>query len=444
MIKLTIGNSTCKIEGLSVKQFSELKKLLSYQVNASAAYFSGGHNNTRYLLGRRGDFPTGLLYIVKAYLKHIKEEFSVVETRVKPVKQLILAANLGFSPYKEQVEAADACYNHQRGIVVAPTGVGKSVIAALIINRLQVPTLVVVPSLELRRQLITTLQNIFGEENVGSLHKGRYIAVENVDALDPNEPLVGYDCVIIDEFHHSGAKTYRKLNEKAWNDVFYKFGLTATPFRSQEDERLLLESVLSKVIYRIEYEDAVKKGYIVPMDAYYLELPKTEVKGDTWGEVYKELVVSNKVRNSIIAKLLIALHQNKISTLCLVKEIAHGNAITKLTGGAFANGQNDECEVLIQFFNDKHLRVLTGTTGVLGEGVDTKPCQYVIIAGLGKSKNAFMQQVGRAFRVSPGKERATVIIFKDNSHKWSKAHFNAQVKILKEEYGVTPTRLGYE
>ena len=42
-------------------------------------------------------------------------------------------------------------------------------------------------------------------------------------------------------------------------------------------------------------------------------------------------------------------------------------------------------------FNMGEIKTLIGTTGVVGEGVDTRPTEYVIIAGLGKSKPAFMQ-----------------------------------------------------
>src|SRR6185295_4275346 len=107
----------------------------------------------------------------------------------------------------------------------------------------------------------------------------------------------------------------------------------------------------------------------------------------------------------------------------------------------FANGQDDTTRHYIKKFNNRELLSLVGTTGILGEGVDTKPCEYVIIAGLGKAKSAFMQQVGQAIRTYPGKETAKIILIKDKSHKFLLRHFNTQVRILKEEYGVTPMKL---
>lgn len=447
-LNLIINNSTCSITGLSIEQHKALRDILSYEENPQAAYYSENFRSSkRYLMDKKGVFPTGLLYLVQDYLKTHKLIGTVFDCRFLPEPMPDdFHFDLEFSllaPYPEQMAAAQACQMHGRGIICAPTGVGKSMIAALIIERIKVPTLVVVPSLELKKQLTQSLSKAFGASKVGSAHEKKLIAVENVDALDPEQVLDLYDCVIIDEFHHSGATTYRKLNKKAWSGVYYKFGLTATPFRSKDEERLLLESVLSQVIYQIAYQKAVKKGYIAPLEAYYYEIPKQKVKGYRWAEVYSELVVNNQPRNQLIANLLEDLNAAGASTLCLVKEIKHGENIQKLLtfDCAFVKGENDNNRMLIVEFLLRQRQCLIGTTGVLGEGVDTKPAEYVIIAGLGKSKNQFMQQSGRSFRVSPGKESAKLILILDRSHRWSISHFKAQCKYLLEEYGITPTKL---
>lgn len=438
-LKLEIGNSTCKFTGLTNQQLSELKAILSYDADPQASYFSGNHRYKRYLIDKNGNFPTGLLYLVEEFYQLIKG-VTVIDKRVEPAPYYPFVLKLDLTPYPEQIEAARACKREKRGIVVAPTGMGKSVICALLIASLGVRTLVVVPTLELKRQLTESLTAIFGAPT-------GMITVENVAALDPDEPCI-YDCVIIDEFHHSGAATYRKLNKKAWASVYYKFGLTATAFRSNDNERLLLESVLSKVIYQVPYATAVAKKYIVPIEAYYIELPtKSGINGYSYGEVYSELVVNNTERNDIIAKLLINCALRKSSTLCLVREIAHGEAINKAMikqAGCqvpFVKGENDDNKEVIAAFNNQSKSVLIGTVGVLGEGVDTKPAEVVVIAGLGKSKNQLMQQVGRGLRVFGHKQAATIILFKDKSHKYTLRHFNMQAKILREEYGVRLVKL---
>lgn len=482
-IKLTVGNSTSQIEGLTGGQQRELGNLMSVRIEDWGVYyvtpydlsrlffkhsvlfrdaqgiprpvysragkalkslqearelvakggctFRGHWHRSRPLIDRYGRFETGLLYIAEEYLKKGKLRHERHDARERPPLRDPLPIHLGaVVPRPEQLEAVEAAARDHRGIIVAPTGFGKSVVAALLIARFGVQALVVVPTLALKHQLTEDLRRFFGDKLFDTL-----IQVENVDAIDPKKPAYA-DLVIIDEFHHSGAMTYRKLNKHAWKSVYYKFGLTATPFRSQDHERLLLEGVLSKVIYRVTYKTAVEKGYVVPVEAYYIDLPKIDVEGVTWAEVYRELVVRRKDRNEIIRGLLVDLSGR--STLCLVKEIKHAAEIHPEF--PFAHGEDGQASAMINWFNKGGLSLI-GTTGVLGEGVDTRPAEYVIIAGLGKSKNAFMQQVGRAFRRFPGKESCKIILFRDQSHRWMLEHFRAQCEYLKEEYGVKPVKL---
>lgn len=341
------------------------------------------------------------------------------------------------NPYKEQLDAVAAALEFGRGTIVMPTGMGKSVTIALLINELKVNTLIVVPTLELKRQLTSSLMTYFGQNVI----KDRYIVIENIDS-SALQRSASYDCVIIDEAHHAAAETYRKLNKSYWNGIYYRFFFTATPFRSRDEEQILLEALCGQVIYEVPYQLAVDKGYIVPLEAYYLEIPKTAIDPDAnWPEVYSKLVVNNEVRNKAISELINILHYVQVSALTLVKEIKHGNLLSGLSRAAFANGESDDCAFLIKAFSEKKLLTLLGTTGVCGEGVDTRAAEYVIIAGLGKAKTQFMQSVGRAFRTYPDKTSAKVILIKDKSHKFTLRHFNAQVKILRDEYGVVPIKL---
>jgi superfamily II DNA or RNA helicase len=436
MVSLTIDNSTCHVHGLATPQFNKLRELMSYRVPSMGVVNYKDPRSKRHLMTKRGDFPTGLLYIAWRFFAAERIKPEIKDRRLAPIRRSKpLQMTLAVAPYPEQEKAAYHAYICKRGIIVMPTGMGKSLVAALIVDRLQVNTIIVVPSLEIKSQLTASLASIFGSRHVGD--EGKAIWVANVDSLDPKKPAKGYDCVIVDEFHHSGAETYQQLNKYAWAGVYYKIGLTATPFRSQDHERLLLESVLSKTIYKVDYQHAVAKGYIVPMEAYYVELPPRKTEGYNWQAVYKELVVNNLERNQAIMQLLDNLNAAGLSALCLIKEIAHG----KILSYPFANGQDKDSKQLIKKFNERKLNVLVGTTGVLGEGVDTKPCEYVIIAGLGKSRNAFHQQIGRAFRVYPGKETCKIILFSDKSHRWAKAHFKEQCRILKDDFGVIPVKL---
>jgi superfamily II DNA or RNA helicase len=468
MVTIEIGNSLCKARGLTRDVLSTIRNATCYEVKSGrrirvktkkGTWRLVEEKKTYHLTDRHGCFPTGLLYLVEDTLNQRKIPFKIIDTREVPkLNQLgveTLFIRQDYEPYPEQTCAAVAALENGRGIIVGPTGVGKSAIAALTCDAFQVKTLIVVPSLELKRQLIESLRHSFGEDRVGPLvnKKAQYfITVENVDALDPTKPLKGVNLVIIDEFHHSAAATYRKLNLTAWSEVYYKIGLTATPFRSTDDERLLLESVLSHVIYRIEYETAVAKGYIVPMEVYYVDLPKRPKAEEhkTFHGAYKALVVENDARNKIIADMVANLCAAGKSTLVLTKQINHGVRLQDLLmerdcDVPFAEGTNELKSEYIKAFNRLDESALIGTVGVLGEGVDTKPAEYVILAGGGKSKNQFMQNCGRGFRnftyPHGRKESCKIILFRDPNNKWLLEHFESCLTYLKDEYGIIPTKL---
>lgn len=452
MLQIKIGNSTSVISGLTADQHRSLVKVLSYLTGSEQTYFSGAYRQRRIpLIDKKGAFPTGLLYIVFAWIfeNGLSKEADIDDTRIVPkLRPGLFHGDKLPKPHKWQDRASEDCVEAQRGIVSACTGSGKSILAAWIVYRLQVPTLIVVPGVELCRQLRETMTEIFGADRVGGL--GSALAIENIDALDPNKPLKGYDCVIVDEFHHSAAKSYRDLNKKAWTGVFHRFGLSATPWRTDDNERLLLESFLAQVIYEYPYSKAVENGHIVPIEPYLVKLSHTPIDAYTYAEAYNQLIINKYERTQAICDLAKMLYDSKASTLILVDQIAHGQIIQEALEEMgydipFANGRDqEEGKEFIRMFNAKEFPVLIGSS-ILGEGIDSKPCEWVILAGgTGKSKTQLMQRVGRAVRKYGDKETAKIVTFYEPSHKWFKKHHSAFLKVMREEYKVKPAILSID
>lgn len=426
MIALEIDNSYSKIAGLTPSQFKALNLLLSYTVGD---HFSAFGPTKRTLLSKKGDFPSGLAAKVVAWLIAERFDFDVTDKRIRPPISKESTTNYPVIPYPAQLQAVDTALKLERGTITMPTGTGKSLVIAMLAARLDLKTLVIVPSLEIKKQLQEVLK------------KQTNITVQNIDSRELQTTKAAYDCLIIDEAHHVAAKTYQKLNKTVWKGIYYRFFLTATPFRNNEEETLLFEALAGPEIFRLTYEEAVSNKYIVPVDAYYYQLPKQATEAYTWAQVYNELVVNNDLRNEIIVKTLDKLRSINVSVLCLVKEVKHGQLLAAMSGVPFVSGQDEDSRVYIKEFNSGRLKTLIATTGIMGEGVDTKPCEYVIIAGLGKAKSAFMQQVGRGVRRYAEKESCKIILFKDDSHKFTSRHYKAQRAILKTEYNVIPTKL---
>ncbi len=436
MVVLEINNSTSQIKGLTSIPFNKLRKVLSYQADAQASYFAGnGFNRIRYCIDKQGVFNTGLLPRVIRWLDESKIEYDKADKRVLSLmnmKMVNCKANFTLKPYKAQLAAVEAMRKAHRGCISMPTGSGKSLVIALLIDLFSVRTLIVVPSLELKAQLIESLKGIFKDMS--------NIAVENIDST-ALKSLKGFDFLIIDEAHRSAAKTFQKLNKTAWNGIYHRAYMTATPFRNQTEETLLLEGIIGEVVYSLSYKEAVAEKFIVPIEAYFIEMPKVKTDAFTWAQTYSELVVNNVARNETIAWLLLSLNAQNKSTLCLVKEIKHGELLSELTGLPFSNGQDDDSRKFIGEFSKGKIKTLIATEAIAGEGCDTKACEFVIIAGLGKAKSALMQKIGRCLRVFAGKSTGKVILILDRSHKFTLRHWKEQCKVLKDQYNVTPTKL---
>ncbi|HET7771924.1 MAG TPA: DEAD/DEAH box helicase family protein, partial [Chloroflexota bacterium] len=123
-----------------------------------------------------------------------------------------------------------------RGVVVLPTGAGKTVLAFMAIEQLPVRTLVVVPTIELLRQWREGLIQRAGlpEELVGVVGGGerdpRPVTVMTYDsAAMPHRDLSAYGLLIVDEVHHLPAPTYRTIAQRT--SAPWRLGLSATPER---------------------------------------------------------------------------------------------------------------------------------------------------------------------------------------------------------------------
>jgi superfamily II DNA or RNA helicase len=154
-----------------------------------------------------------------------------------------------------------------RGVVVLPTGAGKSHVAVLCIEDRRRSTLVVAPTLELVRQWYDLLRTSFNTEVGvvgGGSHEVRPLTVTTYDSAYLHMQHWGnrFGLVVFDECHHLPGETYRLAAELCIAP--YRLGLTATPERpdgkESELERLIGPTLYTKEIvelsgeYLAEYE----------------------------------------------------------------------------------------------------------------------------------------------------------------------------------------------
>lgn len=180
-------------------------------------------------------------------------------------------------PYQQAaIEAWTAA--GKRGVVVLPTGAGKTLVAEMAIADVRRSTLVVVPTLDLMNQWYDGLLARFDAE-IGLMGGGYYelgaITVTTYSSAFRNMERIGdkFGLLIFDECHHLPSDVYRYAAELSIAP--FRLGLTATPERADSNHELL-EQLVGAIVYRREAQDLAGEF----LADYKLERVRVELTAD--------------------------------------------------------------------------------------------------------------------------------------------------------------------
>jgi len=473
--KIIIGNSVSYLQNIPHFVFQKIRKDVSFY-DMQKYFRSKNWDYARTsLIESDGSFSTGLAKRVFISCQTHGVPVNIIDPRIIPDLGYLKLSQLISEPvaYDDQILATKSLLNSPagRGIIVLPTGVGKTRSMKDTIQQLGVNTLVVVPSLTLKLQIYLYLCACFGEDNVGIFDKlgnNKPVSIANLDALENCSPEMFsfFDCVYFDEWHHEACETARMIDKKLFGDIYYKFAQTATNFRNSKNEQILLDCIMANQTYSLSVVDAIKKGYILPIQPIFhnigdIPVPKEYQHGDVpWGEpedndpwdeykkgldytkdIYPNWIVHHDERNEKLGKSAILMsHKQKIPTLVLVKNIEHGHIFNDIIpGSTFIHGelgQKHNFET-VEAFNRGEIPNLIGTS-VIGEGIDTKEAGAIVLGSGEKSKTRVMQNTGRVVRKPQRfhQEVGFVVDAFDDGHKTTKKHSNARKRIYQKEFGV--------
>jgi len=204
---------------------------------------------------RVGGFRALAMYYpeVLTYLERSRMVYRDEVANPPPVP--ILSCGVELRPYQQ--EALNAWLDAgKRGIIVLPTGAGKTYIALKAIERLNDATLVVVPTLDLIEQWRQHLTDQFGVE-VGVFGGGedflRPLTVSTYDSAYLRAEQLGdkFILIIFDEVHHLPAPSYSQIAEMYIAP--YRMGLTAT-YKREDGGHLDLPRLVGGPVYQLELD----------------------------------------------------------------------------------------------------------------------------------------------------------------------------------------------
>ncbi|MDO8641793.1 MAG: DEAD/DEAH box helicase [Nitrosarchaeum sp.] len=420
-------------------------------------------------------FPTGLFSNAITVLKEHNLEYEIFDKRISPQlgSQLNLHDIDGLWPY--QTSIVEAAIEHQRFIIQVATGGGKTVIAAAILAKLNVPSMFVVHTGDLFEQAYDELSrllkvpigrigggmceiekiNICMIQTIHAVLDKKYVPFDDVEKEQlENDEIVKKSfirndkikkflsevrCVLVDECHHLRSDSYVAAM-KACKLAYFKGGLSATPF-SGDSRDLILQAYAGKIIGQISASYLIDNNFLVRPTIYYLQGSKNSkylFNRKRYNTIYKKYIVNNKYRNDLILDCVRRLVSLKKTVLITVTTKKHGKILLDMVKEAeisveFIYSHVDKMtrKKYINQIRERKLSCIIGTC-LADEGLNIPALDSLILAGAGKSPTRMIQRIGRTLRKSPGKTEAVVIDFKDNI-RYLSGHYKKRRGICEKE-----------
>jgi superfamily II DNA or RNA helicase/HKD family nuclease len=350
-------------------------------------------------------------------------------------------SGLEVRPYPYQQEMLDAIqaervvHDRHRNLVVAATGTGKTVVAALDYRRLctaqvRPRLLFVAHRREILEQSLRTYREVvsdgdFGELYVGGARPDRWQHVfASVQSLTSygvaNIPSDAYDVVVIDEFHHAEARTYRTLIEHL--EPVELLGLTATPERADGlDVRSFFDG---RTATELRLWDALGADLLCPFH-YFAVADGTDLRDLAWTKGrYDESALSNVYTgNDARTRIVLNALKDKVLDLASIRglgfcvSVAHAEYMARAFNEAgipslAVSGTTPREERASALSDLRARRVnMLFAADLFNEGLDVPEIDTVLFLRPTESATIFMQQLGRGLRRTRDKAVLTVLDF---------------------------------
>lgn len=387
----------------------------------------------------------------RAY-REVMETLSQAGVKVRDEAASFLKLDLGYArdiePYRHQQGALNAWKRAgRRGVVVLPTGAGKTLVAQLALRDTPRSALICVPTLDLMHQWYAGLLAAFPDTPVGLLGGGSKddtpILISTYDSAAIHaEDLAGrYALQIFDECHHLPSPFTRVIAEMGLAP--YRLGLSATLKRSDGRE-VDLDHLIGPVVYSVapeelaggslsEYREVIIRVRLSPLEQERYDecirlrndflrrsgirlgsidgwqkfvmsggsaqgraamLAHLEAKSLAYGTEGKLRVLEEIFANHPQERTLIFTNDNaavyRISREFLVPTITHQTPVK-------------ERHKLLERFRDGTYRILA-TSRVLNEGIDVPEASVAVVLSGTATEREYVQRLGRILRKSEGKQ----------------------------------------
>ena len=353
--------------------------------------------------------PRGFVSALVLFCRAENIPMKIVDERCKQ-SEVSLHSKIKLLPHQKEVLERTKVKDF--GVIVSPSGSGKTIIALELIVQKKQPTLILVHRKQLFDQWIDRIQNFLSipKNRIGQIGNQKYkigqeITVAMIQSLtrcDLSELSNRFGMIIVDECHHIPAKSFREVITKL--NCFYLYGLTATPKRKNNDEKLIYV-----YIGNIIYEMTQKELMVVQESKAEINIKETDLyvpydyKIDNY-ETISQVLIYDTARNAMIIKDIEENISRFKSILILTERKSHVNILNlylkeryetiAISGDDSERSRKSKLEQIEQ----GHFQIIISTGQYFGEGIDVSSLECLFIVYPFAFEGKLVQYIGRIQR----------------------------------------------
>jgi hypothetical protein len=387
--------------------------------------------------------PRGFLKKLIGFLNEHEISYSV-HHEYPFVDEISFNSSIELTP--AQTGAVDSAIASDQGVIVAPSGSGKTIIGLELIARRKLPALILVHRKQILDQWVERIQAFLG---IPKGHIGQYsgakkkignqITVSLLQSLGRKNDLMElrnrFGTIVVDECHHIPASTFREVIAQL--NPHFLYGLTATPTRKHNDEKLIYVYI-GDIIARMEETDFKPESSVVRTPEVIVRTTSLTIPFTFTTDLFQllaKVVCFDTRRNQLIVEDILKETAGGRKVLVLSERKEHLEVLNLYLKG--------KCEIIVVSGDDSararkskvqqiehgHYQAILSTGQFFGEGVDIRGITCLILAFPFSFEGKLIQYIGRLRDIGAQK---LIIDYRDKNIPFLERQFKQRERYYKK------------